>query len=108
MAANFRILVHRSSESLHLKLLGDFDATSAQELFSVLKQTGARVDRIFVHTNGIETIHPSGRAVFIDNFFSLRADQNRIIFTGKNTAKIAPEGGMSIIGRYPYEIQRKF
>ena len=57
MAVNFRILVHRSSESLHLKLVGDFEDTAAQEVFCALKKNGAGAGRIFVHTNGIETVH---------------------------------------------------
>jgi len=37
MAANFRISVHRSSDSLHMKLMGDFDGSSAWELLNVLR-----------------------------------------------------------------------
>jgi hypothetical protein len=32
MAANFQILSHKTRESLHLKLNGDFDGNSAYEL----------------------------------------------------------------------------
>ena len=32
MAANFRILVHRNSDNLHLRPIGDFDGASAFEL----------------------------------------------------------------------------
>jgi len=40
MANNFRISVHRSSENLHLKLMGNFDGISAHELLNVLKRCG--------------------------------------------------------------------
>jgi len=40
MAARFRISIHRNSENLHLKLMGDFDGTSAHELLNVLKRCG--------------------------------------------------------------------
>jgi hypothetical protein len=96
MAANFRILVHRSSESLHLKLIGDFDTTSAEELFYAVKKNGAGVGRIFVHTNGLRTVYPSSCAVFQNNLSTLIRNPARLIFTGGNGAKIAPEGSRFI------------
>lgn len=50
MAARFRISIHRNSENLHLKLMGDFDGTSAHELLNVLKRYSTRTARIFIHT----------------------------------------------------------
>jgi hypothetical protein len=41
MASNFKILVHRNSENLHLKLTGDFDGTSAQKLLNALLRSHA-------------------------------------------------------------------
>ena len=40
MAANFRIFLHETRDSLHLKLDGDFDGSSAHELFNTLKNMG--------------------------------------------------------------------
>jgi hypothetical protein len=31
MASNFRIFIHRNNDKLHLRLVGDFDGTSAFE-----------------------------------------------------------------------------
>jgi len=98
MAANFRILVHRSSESLHLKLIGDFDETSAQELFCALKKNGARVGRIFVHTSGIGTVDPSVRTTVLNNLSTLISEPARLIFTGENGAKLVPEGSRFLWG----------
>ena len=38
MASNFKISVHRNSDSLDLKLMGDFDGTSACELLNVMME----------------------------------------------------------------------
>jgi hypothetical protein len=35
MAANFKIFVHKNSENLHLKLIGDFGGNSACELLNL-------------------------------------------------------------------------
>jgi len=38
MALNFKIICHKNSENLHLKLMGDFDGSSAYELINTLKK----------------------------------------------------------------------
>jgi hypothetical protein len=48
MASNFRISTHRNSESLHLKLVGDFDGSSAFELINVLKKNWNGAYRVFI------------------------------------------------------------
>jgi len=37
MAANFQIVSYKTRDSLHLKLNGDFDGTSAYELINTIK-----------------------------------------------------------------------
>jgi len=40
MPCSFKILAHRNSDNLHLKLEGDFDGRSALELINYLKKNG--------------------------------------------------------------------
>jgi len=54
MASNFKILVHRNSDNLHLKLLGDFDSSSAQELVDAVKKHSAGAFSVFIHTSGLK------------------------------------------------------
>ena len=54
MASNFKIFVHRNNDSLHLKLMGDFDGSSACELISVLKKSAKGVFRVIIHTNSLK------------------------------------------------------
>ena len=83
MASNFNILLHRNSESLHLKLMGDFDGSSANELLDTLKIYAANVNRIFIHTNGLKEVRPSGKAVFQNNASGIDKQPSNLIFTGK-------------------------
>ena len=92
MAENFKILVHRSSESVHLKLIGDFDAVSADDLFCAVKKNIMGAGRIFVHTNGLESIHAFDRTTFRNNLSTIVGSAVRLVFTGKNGAMMAPEG----------------
>lgn len=89
MAANFKILVHRSSESLHLKLVGDFDGTSACEVIHALSENGG-TRRIYIHTAGVKEVHDFGRAVF-QNHYPLKDNQEvQVVFTGEHASDIAP------------------
>ena len=38
MASNFSIFFHRNSDNLYLKLMGDFDGSSAHQLINILKE----------------------------------------------------------------------
>jgi hypothetical protein len=89
MAANFRILIHHSSESLHLKLLGDFDGTSAYEVINTMLEN-AHAHRIIIHTAGVNEVHPFGKAVF-ENNFPFKNHEIEVIFTGEHAAEIAPD-----------------
>jgi hypothetical protein len=91
MAANFRISVHQSSDSLHLKLMGDFDGSSACELINVLKKSFNGVFRIIIHTNSLKNIYPFGRDTFQQNLRDLKDRTDRILFTGEKASQIAPE-----------------
>ena len=91
MAANFRISVHRNSDSLHLKLMGDFDGSSACELINVLKKSVNGVFRVIIHTNSLKNIYPFGRDTFQQNLRDLKDRTDRILFTGKKASQIAPE-----------------
>ena len=92
MASNFKIMMHQNSESLHLKLMGDFDGSSAHELLNTIKGHGSGRNKIFIHTSGLRDVCPFGRAVFKNNFSSLNHLSTRFIFTGENVDQISPKG----------------
>lgn len=91
MASNFRISTHRNSENLHIKLMGDFDGSSALQLLNIMKKANNGVYRIIVHTSNLNIIYPFGRDTFQRNLRDLDDYPIRLLFTGENANQIAPE-----------------
>ncbi|MFO7984500.1 MAG: hypothetical protein R6U38_01440 [Desulfatiglandaceae bacterium] len=91
MASNFRISVHRNSDNLHLKLMGDFDGTSAWELLNILKKHTNSAYRVIIHTSALKNIYPYGRDTFQDHLRQQKEYPVRILFTGEHARQIAPE-----------------
>jgi len=90
MASNFRILVHRNSDSLHLKLYGDFDGSSACELIDAVEQKGFGAKKIFVHTEGLKEVFPFGCGVFQSRLPASKGANVTLVFTGKDAHELAP------------------
>ena len=91
MASNFRIFFHRNSDSLHLKLTGDFDGSSAHKLINILKEQNGNVNNIFIHTCNLSSMDSFGLEVF-QKSFSVNLLSNRLTFTGDYSDKMAPSG----------------
>jgi len=96
MAPNFRIFVHRNSDSLNLELVGDFDGTSAFELLDTVKENGPGLRKVFINTSGLKTIYPFGAHVFEKNFSDLRGSSFQLLFEGEHAQKIAPTEDMCL------------
>ena len=91
MASNFKISAHRNSGNLYLKLVGDFDGTSACELLNVMKKECQGAERVFIDTSGLVKIYPFGHDTFQNNLYVLKDRSIRLVFTGKNATEMAPE-----------------
>jgi anti-anti-sigma regulatory factor len=87
MASNFKIFPFETSESLHLKLDGDFDGNSAHELLHTLKKYGNDFYQIFIDTNGLKTIHTFGKEVFQKSLGAFKNQSHNIVFIGKNESE---------------------
>ena len=87
MACNFRILFHQNSDSVHLKLTGDFDGSSAHELLNTIRTCSRNANRLFIHTDGLKDVHPFGKAVFQSNLSDIDPLPGGFVFTGE---KLAP------------------
>jgi hypothetical protein len=90
MATNFRILMHRNSDALHLKLYGDFDGTSACELARAVRKNGFGASKIFVHTEGLKEVFPFGCDVFQSELPLPAWKSATFVFTGKDAHELAP------------------
>lgn len=91
MALHFKISVHRNDENLHLKLMGDFDETSANELINLLKRCTGLISRVFIHTSCLRRIHHLGVKALHKNLSGLKGKSTQIIFTGEHAFRLAPE-----------------
>jgi anti-anti-sigma regulatory factor len=90
MASNFQISSIKKNHNLHLKLYGDFDVNSAQELTNTILTHGVGYWDIFIDTNDLETIHPFGRVTFKMNIRNLKGKLNNLFFIGEHKHEIAP------------------
>ena len=88
MASNFQILSFKTRGSLHLKLTGDFDGSSAYELIYILAKNNKGSHEIFIDTNDLNNIYPFGREVFQKRFCALKNQFHSISFVGGNGQKI--------------------
>ena len=88
MASNFQIYSFKTRDSLHLKLAGDFDGSSAYELINTLTEHGKGFYEIFIDTNDLKTIHPFGRDVFQKNLGNSNKLYRNLVIIGRNGHEI--------------------
>ena len=86
MASNFRISRYHNGADLHLKLVGDFDGSSAKELLNVLENSHIHKNRVIVHTDGLKDIHPFGRRIFQEELLRINRSSVDVIFEGEKGA----------------------
>ena len=84
MTSHPKLLIHRNGRSVHLKPVGVFDPGAARELSDHLERFGREKTRLFVHTNGIETIEPEGIQAYRRQAASMHSRSNSVVFTGEN------------------------
>jgi len=89
MASNFKILSHRNSDNLHLKLIGDFDGTSAHQLLNLLIKNSLAASKIFIHTDCVRSFVPIGRSVFRNNLHLLKGKPAHLVFTGERASELS-------------------
>ena len=92
VATDFKILIHKNSDNLHLKLIGDFDRASAYEVLNALKKNCRGASRVFIHTSCLNHIHPFPRDVFHSQLNMLKKRSFLVAFTGQNSGKLIPSG----------------
>jgi len=88
MASNFQIYSFKTKNSLHLKLAGDFDGSSAYDLIHTLTKYSQSFYEIFIDTNDLNSIHPFGREVFQKKLGALKNRFHGITFVGRNGHEI--------------------
>ena len=87
MANNFHMVTLKTTESLHIKLTGDFDGSSASELINTLAENQNSCYQIFINTSDLSKIHPFGQEVLERRLPEIGAKGPGLVFIGK---KIGP------------------
>jgi anti-anti-sigma regulatory factor len=84
MAQNFHIFTHQTTNSLHLKLVGEFDGSSASELINVLELNQGKYYQIFIDTSELQAIHSFGKKVLQSRMSEISNRDTILKFIGKN------------------------
>ena len=84
MASNFKLFFHKTRDSIHMKMCGDFDGTSAFELITAIQKHAYKSNQVFIHTEDLGNIYSFGKDVFQNNLGVLKKQLNKIVFVGKH------------------------
>jgi len=95
MALNFRFICHKHCENLHIKLMGDFDGSSAYELINALEKYNGNAGKVFVDTCSLLSVHPFGLDVFQKNC-AVKKLLRALTFTGEYGNRLAAHGSVII------------
>ena len=90
MAANFRISRRIRGSVLQIRLMGDFDGTSAYELIRAVERALGSGRRININTNGLKKIYPFGCGILGTNLKSAVQAGGKLVFSGSKADEIAP------------------
>jgi len=90
MGSNFNISMQRAGGNLNLKLLGEFDGASANQLIEFLRENSRDVNIAIIETNELECIDPSGQDIFQRRLHALKDLCYRLVFYGKHAPDLAP------------------
>ena len=91
MASNFKIYTFKTRNSLHMKLSGDFDGSSAYELINTLTKYNKGFYELFIDTNDLNSIHSFGITVFQKKLGAIKNQFHGITFVGRNGLKIGSD-----------------
>lgn len=84
MANNFRVdIINRHSTDLFLRIIGDFDGSSAYRLTNLMKKEGIDFRKIVVDTNGLKEVYPFGRDIFRNNIKDITNKGVNVSFLGR-------------------------
>jgi hypothetical protein len=90
MAHNFKMSIHRTIDNLYIRLMGDFDGSSAWELINAIRENLNNFKFIQIDTSKLKKVYPFGREVFKSNLLNVTDERIRIQFSGSNALRIAP------------------
>jgi hypothetical protein len=97
LSRTFSISSRRSAGNLHIQLSGEFGGTCAWELVKMIRRQYSGSGRIFVRTDGLKAVHPSGIDLFKEHMRLKTVPLVRLYLKGQNGFLIAPDGARVLI-----------
>jgi hypothetical protein len=92
MANNFRVdVIGGDMKRLNLKILGDFDGTSAFRLLNVIEKKGGSASRITIDTDGLRSVNTFGSDIFRANISEMSKGAMTIDYTGRFKEALAED-----------------
>ena len=68
---------------MHLRLIGDFDGSSAYQLVDKLKEYCIKSDHVIIDTNALREIHTFGLNILSYHMLTLKGPLSNITFVGE-------------------------
>ena len=91
MAKNFRICTReKNNRSMHIELVGDFDASSACELIRVLDKRVNCIKKVAIDTDGLRNINTFGVDLLLPRISGLTSRRADITVTGRFSGVFQP------------------
>lgn len=83
MASYFKVSAQRKRQDIHLRLIGDFDGSSAYQLIDMLKEFCGKSDHVIIDTDSLREIHTFGLNILSYHLLILKGPLSNIIFKGE-------------------------
>lgn len=101
MTTAFKMIAHRNSDNLHLRLIGDFDGAAAVQLAHYLGREYFDFQRIYIHTCCLSSLEPFASRLFLKKCIAAGIIMNGLVFTGEFKDQLAPGQAEDMAGVFP-------
>jgi hypothetical protein len=96
MSTNFKVNFKRYNGNLHVRPRGDLDGSAAHFLIRLLKEKYNGNEEVVIDTRNMRTVQPFGSSTFQGRIHQCGIPLDRLSYTGKNGAELAPDNGKVI------------
>ena len=88
MGSYFRVSVRRKKNDMHLRLIGDFDGSSAYQLVDKLKEYCMKSDHVIIDTDSLREIHTFGLNILSYHMLTLKGPLSNVTFVGEHADRM--------------------
>ena len=88
MGSYFRVSVRRKKKNMHLRLIGDFDGSSAYQLVDKLREYCVKSDHVIIDTDALREIHTFGLNILSYHMLTLKGPLSNVTFVGEHADRM--------------------